>query len=331
MLVSDLRHFLDLPDGTPAPTRRLAEQLHDIVRSATAREPGSGWVSALPCLRRPGNRRCPGRILVRRTERAAPVTWACTRCGDAGSASGWQDTPYDLSHRPTTAAGPARDVSISDDAVAGLRETMLLDADCERVVYGARAERRQFMLTATDEQLEELLGYLAAEANHETNRRRRQRLDAAYDELSQESRRPVEPAATSPDSSGAPRGLPPAASAGPTPATTGLPELDVARVQRWCAARVPERARHQVRVEAQPATRHITIMERRAPGRDDTGPDWTSFPIARLRYTKTAKTWTLYWRDRNLRFHLYDRLPPSPHVDDLLTEIERDPTCIFWG
>lgn len=331
MLVSDLRHFLDLPEETPGPARRLAEQLQDIVRSATAGAPGAGWVSALPCGRRPGNRRCPGRILVRRGQPPVPITWACTICGDAGSVSGWQDTLYDLSHGPTTAAGPARNVSISDDTAASLRETMVLDADCERVVYGARADSGHVVLTATDEQLDELLGYLAAEANHETNRRRRQRLDAAYDELSHAARRPIESAATPPDRSGAPRGLRPAASAPRTPASSGLPELEVARVQRWCAARIPERARHQVRVEGQLATRHITIVERRAPWRNDTGADWTSFPIARLRYAKTTKTWTPYWRDSNLRFHRYDRLPPSPHVDDLLTEIERDPTCIFWG
>jgi hypothetical protein len=41
--------------------------------------------------------------------------------------------------------------------------------------------------------------------------------------------------------------------------------------------------------------------------------------------------WTLYWRDRNLRFHRYDQLPPSPSIIDLLTEIDRDPTAIFWG
>jgi hypothetical protein len=39
----------------------------------------------------------------------------------------------------------------------------------------------------------------------------------------------------------------------------------------------------------------------------------------------------LYWRDRNLRFHIYDLLEPSNRVDDLLNEIDRDPTCIFWG
>jgi hypothetical protein len=41
--------------------------------------------------------------------------------------------------------------------------------------------------------------------------------------------------------------------------------------------------------------------------------------------------WTLYWRDRNLRFHRYDQLPPAPGTGDLLTEIDRDPTAIFWG
>jgi hypothetical protein len=95
-----------------------------------------------------------------------------------------------------------------------------------------------------------------------------------------------------------------------------LPELDVARVQRWCAARVPEHARHQVRVECEVAPRHLTIVERRAPWREDFGPEWTAFPIARLRYTAADKSWTLYWRDRNLRFHLYEPMAPSHRVED---------------
>jgi hypothetical protein len=111
----------------------------------------------------------------------------------------------------------------------------------------------------------------------------------------------------------------------------GLPELDVARVQRWCAARVPEHARHQVRVECDVTPRHLTIVEQRAPWREDAGPDWTSLPVARLRYTTATKTWVLLWRDRNLRFHSYDELGPSPRIDDLLAELDRDPTGIFWG
>jgi Protein of unknown function (DUF3024) len=92
-----------------------------------------------------------------------------------------------------------------------------------------------------------------------------------------------------------------------------------------------EDARHQVRVECQLAPRYLMIVERRAPWRADFGPKWTTFPIARLRYTAADKAWTLYWRDRNLRFHIYDRLAPSRIIDDVLLEIDRDPTGIFWG
>jgi hypothetical protein len=178
---SDLCHFLDLPDHTPTPALQLADHLRDIVRAATAGEEGAGWVSALPCRRRPGNRRCQGRIRVQRRDGQAPIGWECNACGDAGTVSGWQDTPYDLTNGRGVSAGTAQDISVSDAVVASLRETLLLDTDCECAVYGARTDRARIVLRATDEQLDELLGCLAAEANHETKRRRRQRLDAAYD------------------------------------------------------------------------------------------------------------------------------------------------------
>jgi hypothetical protein len=112
---------------------------------------------------------------------------------------------------------------------------------------------------------------------------------------------------------------------------SSLPELEVARVRRWYDQRVPEHVRDQVRVECEVAPRHLTIVESRPPWDGSAGQEWTRFPIARLRYTKADKSWTLYWRDRNLRFHIYDKLAPSSRVDDLLDEIERDPTAIFWG
>lgn len=115
-------------------------------------------------------------------------------------------------------------------------------------------------------------------------------------------------------------------------AAAGVPELDVARVRRWCEARVPIHVRDQLRVEVDVEPRHLTIMECRPPWRPgDPNRVWTRFPIARLRYTKSSRTWTIYWRDRNLKFHVYDRLAPSERVEDLLDEIDRDPTCIFWG
>ncbi|WP_202874000.1 DUF3024 domain-containing protein [Kribbella speibonae] len=53
--------------------------------------------------------------------------------------------------------------------------------------------------------------------------------------------------------------------------------------------------------------------------------------MPRLRYNATDMSWTLYWADQHQRFHTYNRISPSQRIEDLLTEIERDPTNIFWG
>jgi hypothetical protein len=110
-----------------------------------------------------------------------------------------------------------------------------------------------------------------------------------------------------------------------------IPEIDLARVKRFCDERVSAKAVDQVRLEVEVEEGTITILERRAPWPPVYGPEWTRLPIARLRYTGKTKLWSLYWRDRNCRFHQYDRLPPSPQVSVLLEEVARDPTCIFWG
>jgi hypothetical protein len=53
--------------------------------------------------------------------------------------------------------------------------------------------------------------------------------------------------------------------------------------------------------------------------------------VAQLRYTKATRLWTLYWRDRNLKFHKTDRVPASASVEELLVEVDGDPTAIVWG
>lgn len=113
-----------------------------------------------------------------------------------------------------------------------------------------------------------------------------------------------------------------------------IPELDLTRIRRCVVARsfdLPERAQGLIRYELDVTDRTVTILECRPPWRPDFGPEWTRFPVARLRYTKTRGEWSLYWRDRNLKFHEYDLGPPTPYVEDLIAEIERDPTSIFWG
>jgi hypothetical protein len=34
---------------------------------------------------------------------------------------------------------------------------------------------------------------------------------------------------------------------------------------------------------------------------------------------------------QELQFHEYDRVAPSPHIEDLLQKMAHDPTAISWG
>ena len=140
MLVTDLHHFLDLPEDTPGPARRLADHLGAIVRAATAGAVGTAWQTALPCRRRPAHRPCPGRLIVLRPEPAAPIRWQCSSC-DQGVINNWDDPPFDLRPRQLTLAGAVHHLIIPIEVAAALRELQLLDTDCQRLVFAIRAHR----------------------------------------------------------------------------------------------------------------------------------------------------------------------------------------------
>ena len=184
MMVIELSHYLELAEEMPGPARRLAADLSGIVRAATAGDAGTAWTSALPCRRRPAHRRCPGRLVVLRRGPPAPIHWQCSVCGDEGLIRGWEDSPFDLRRRGLMLADAVNEVLLPAEVTATLRELQLLDIDCERLVYRIRVDGDQAVMGATDDDLEELVGYVAAEANHEPNRRRQRRLDAALDALS---------------------------------------------------------------------------------------------------------------------------------------------------
>ena len=122
-------------------------------------------------------------MIVLHTEPRAPIRWRCSACDDAGVISNWEDSAFDLRRRQLTVAGAANEIVIPNEVAAALRDLRLLDTECERLVFRVRAHHNGAVLAATDDDLDELIGSVAAEANHEPNRRRRQRLDAAFDAL----------------------------------------------------------------------------------------------------------------------------------------------------
>ena len=185
MFVSDLRHFLDLPDDTPGPARRMAARLSLIVRAATAGDAGVAWESALGCDRRPRRQPCPGHLAVRRTDVPPSIAWWCTSCGDEGVISGWEGSPYDLRRqRPVAVPDGTRWIVVPAEVAATLRDLRLVDSDTERLIFRAQATDVGAALPGDEEEFDELLGYVAAEANHEDNRRRQRRLDDAFQVVS---------------------------------------------------------------------------------------------------------------------------------------------------
>lgn len=53
-------------------------------------------------------------------------------------------------------------------------------------------------------------------------------------------------------------------------------------------------------------------------------------PSAQFRFDPGHLVWTLYWADRNGRWHMYNDVTPTPDLADLLAEVNADPTGIFF-
>src|SRR5580693_9035574 len=148
------------------PARRMAEHLGFVVRAATSGDAGTSWVTALSCRRRPGNRPCRGHIAVFRADLPAPIEWRCSSCGDEGVVSGWENSPFDLrSPRSRPDNEPQHATLLAEEIGAALRDLRLLDTDCERLVFAMRSSTDGIVLLASADQLDELLGFVAAEAN----------------------------------------------------------------------------------------------------------------------------------------------------------------------
>ncbi|WP_035302923.1 DUF3024 domain-containing protein [Actinokineospora inagensis] len=105
------------------------------------------------------------------------------------------------------------------------------------------------------------------------------------------------------------------------------PEIHLRQIARWCERRIPEHARHQVRVEHTVRGSNVTILEARAPWREDLGSEWTHRPIAQLRHD--GAHWRLYRPDRNSRWHPLDDVVAQSAPGPLLEVID-EPGRAFW-
>jgi len=101
------------------------------------------------------------------------------------------------------------------------------------------------------------------------------------------------------------------------------------KLDRYCDQRVPEFAKDQVQLTYKIKGNDVTLYEKRRAYFD---PDkWSKMPIVQFRYNTNSAKWSLYWADRNSKWHLYLELPPNTDFDVLLKELDKDRTGIFYG
>lgn len=102
-------------------------------------------------------------------------------------------------------------------------------------------------------------------------------------------------------------------------------------MQAYCDKRVPKDMKERVKLFYKIRGNNVTLIESQPVLWSDPESIKIEMKIAQIRFNNDNKSFTLYYADRNDRWHLYDWIEPSTELEDILQEIDRDPTGIFWG
>jgi len=112
-----------------------------------------------------------------------------------------------------------------------------------------------------------------------------------------------------------------------------LDEMTKARAEKmlaaFCEERVPKAVRDKVRLSYEFRGSCLTLYEDRPSFQDPS--EWTHSPVAQFRHDENTNRWTLYCCDRNSKWHRYSNSDPTQNLEQLIQEVDKDPTCIFWG
>ena len=106
-------------------------------------------------------------------------------------------------------------------------------------------------------------------------------------------------------------------------------ELVEKKLSEYCENKVPEHAKSRLRLKYKIRVNSVTLFEERPDYIDKN--IWIDIKVAQFRYNPADNRWTLYYPDRNNKWNEYYDLDPDPDFNELLQEVEEDPTCIFWG
>ncbi|ACM19498.1 protein of unknown function DUF3024 [Geotalea daltonii FRC-32] len=112
-----------------------------------------------------------------------------------------------------------------------------------------------------------------------------------------------------------------------------LPQLVKQLVEKklsdYCKSKVSPELSEKIRMGFRIRRDNVTLFESRPSFPEPS--HWVEIPVAQFRFDPGTGLWTLYCADRNSRWHYYVDVDPSKNLQNLLKEVDQDPTGIFWG
>ena len=105
-------------------------------------------------------------------------------------------------------------------------------------------------------------------------------------------------------------------------------EFDLFKINRYCSGKAPPStstrcvSNHRCGVIQSPSW----SVEHLGPSHSPSG----RHNVAQIRFDADTGNWSLYWRDRNSKWHPFDLVEPGT-VDQMLVAIDEDAIAIFWG
>jgi len=127
------------------------------------------------------------------------------------------------------------------------------------------------------------------------------------------------------------RKIPTARRTKPTPSTLSeLQQAEAARLlEPFCRPSPDPAVRAKLRIKYRLDGAAIVLFESRPRFLE---PDeWGEGPVAKFRHIKSRRTWQLFCMHRDLKWHRYEILPEAESLAELVDEVRRDPSGIFWG
>jgi hypothetical protein len=102
-----------------------------------------------------------------------------------------------------------------------------------------------------------------------------------------------------------------------------------AKLQAYCEVRIPPHLREKIRLGFSFRGNSVTLLESRPYYHDPS--QWSNQPVAMFRFNPEDGKWSLYWADRNSRWHLLPEQRPAKEFNVLLGVVEQNPNGCFWG